>query len=47
MINFAEWGYISIEELMYNNASLDRGWKSCTFDEGDFDKFCRKIFNKN
>jgi len=31
--NFAEWGYISIEELMDNGASLDREWKPCTFDE--------------
>jgi hypothetical protein len=31
--NFAEWGYISIEELMDNNALLDRDWKPCTFDE--------------
>jgi hypothetical protein len=31
--NFAEWGYISIEELMDNNAVLCRDWKSCTFEE--------------
>lgn len=31
--NFAEWGYISIEELIDNNALLDRDWKPCTFDE--------------
>ncbi|MBI2005300.1 MAG: hypothetical protein HYS80_00885 [Candidatus Aenigmarchaeota archaeon] len=30
---FAEWGYIDIEELMDNGASLDREWKPCTFDE--------------
>ena len=31
--DFAEWGYISIKEVMDNGASLDRGWKSCTFEE--------------
>jgi hypothetical protein len=31
--HFAEWGYISIEELIDNNALLDRDWKPCTFDE--------------
>ena len=31
--HFAEWGYISIEELIDNNARLDRDWKPCTFDE--------------
>ena len=30
---FAEWGYISIEELIDNGASLDRTWKPCTFEE--------------
>lgn len=30
---FAEWGYISIEELMNNNANLCRDWKPCTFME--------------
>ncbi|QLH08630.1 hypothetical protein [Candidatus Nitrosotenuis sp. DW1] len=30
---FAEWGYISIEELIENNASLCRDWKPCTFEE--------------
>jgi hypothetical protein len=31
--NFAEWGYISIEELMDNNATLCRDWKPCSFEE--------------
>ncbi len=31
--HFAEWGYISIEELIDNGASLDRKWRSCTFEE--------------
>ena len=31
--HFAEWGYISIEELIDNGACLDREWKPCTFDE--------------
>lgn len=31
--HFAEWGYISIEELMDNNASLDKDWKPCSFEE--------------
>ena len=30
---FAEWGYISIEELIDNNARLDRDWKPCSFEE--------------
>jgi hypothetical protein len=30
---FAEWGYISIEELIDNNATLCRNWKPCTFEE--------------
>jgi hypothetical protein len=29
----AEWGYISIEELVQNSATLDRDWKPCTFAE--------------
>jgi len=29
----AEWGYVSIEELLENNAELDRDWKLCTFRE--------------
>jgi hypothetical protein len=28
---FAEWGYISIQELLDNGAELDRDWKPCTF----------------
>jgi len=31
--HFAEWGYISIEELIDNGASQDRGWRPCTFEE--------------
>jgi len=30
---FAEWGYISIDELLENGAELDREWKSCTYRE--------------
>ena len=29
----AEWGYISIAELLENGASLDRDWKPCKFQE--------------
>ena len=28
---FAEWGYISIDELLVNGAELDREWKPCTY----------------
>ena len=31
--DFAEWGYISITELLENGAVLDRDWKPCTFKE--------------
>ncbi len=27
----AEWGYISIKELLENGAELDREWKPCTY----------------
>lgn len=30
---FAEWGYISIKELLGNGAELDREWKLCTYRE--------------
>jgi len=30
---FAEWGYISIGELLENGAELDREWKPCTYRE--------------
>ena len=30
---FAEWGYISIDELIENNASLCQDWEPCTFEE--------------
>lgn len=30
---FAEWGYISIDEIIENNASLCQDWKPCTFEE--------------
>jgi hypothetical protein len=30
---FAEWGYISIEELMENDAVRCKDWKPCTFEE--------------
>ena len=29
----AEWGYVSIEELLENGAELDRTWKPCTYSE--------------
>lgn len=28
---FAEWGYISINELSENGAQLDRDWKPCSY----------------
>lgn len=30
---FAEWGYISIEELLENNAHICPDWKPCTFED--------------
>jgi len=30
---FAEWGYISIDELLENGAEVDRDWKPCTYRE--------------
>lgn len=30
---FAEWGYISIDELIENNASFCLDWVPCTFEE--------------
>ena len=30
---FAEWGYISIDELIENNASFCSDWAPCTFEE--------------
>ena len=30
---FAEWGYISIDELIENNASFCPDWVPCTFEE--------------
>lgn len=30
---FAEWGYISIKELIDNGAELDREWEPRTFEE--------------
>ena len=30
---FAEWGYISIDELMENNVTRCQNWKPCTFEE--------------
>ena len=29
----AEWGYISVTELLQNRAVLDRDWKPCKFEE--------------
>ncbi len=31
--DFAEWGYISMEELIDCGASPDRSWKPCTYEE--------------
>ena len=31
--DFAEWGYISIDELLENGAKLDDTWKPCTYRE--------------
>ena len=31
--DFAEWGYISIDELLENGAELDKEWKPCTYKE--------------
>lgn len=30
---FAEWGYISIDELVENGAKFDNTWKPCTYVE--------------
>jgi len=30
---FAEWGYISLDELMENNAKPCRDWQPCSFEE--------------
>lgn len=30
---FAEWGYISIKDLINNNATFCRNWTPCTFEE--------------
>jgi len=29
--DFAEWGYISIDELLENGAELDKDWRPCTY----------------
>jgi len=31
--NFAEWGCIDLQEIIDNNAELDRSWKPCPFGE--------------
>ncbi len=31
--DFAEWGYISIDELLESGAELDSTWKPCTYTE--------------
>ena len=31
--NFAEWGYIDVNELAGEGARRDRYWKRCTFEE--------------
>ncbi len=31
--SFAEWGYISIAELLVNGAALDPDWKPCKFSD--------------
>jgi hypothetical protein len=30
---FAEWGYISIDELLENGAELDKTWKPCAYED--------------
>jgi len=29
--DFAEWGYISIDELLENGAESDKEWRKCTY----------------
>jgi hypothetical protein len=31
--SMAEWGYVSIQELLENDAELDRDWKPCSYKE--------------
>lgn len=31
--DFAEWGYISIDELLENGAELDKDWTPCKYKE--------------
>lgn len=31
--DFAEWGYISVDELVENGAELDESWKPCTYED--------------
>jgi len=31
--DFAEWGYISINELLVNGAELDEDWEPCSYKE--------------
>lgn len=31
--DFAEWGYIDIDELLVNGAELDNEWKPCSYRE--------------
>jgi hypothetical protein len=30
---FAEWGYISLDELKENNVTMCQSWRPCTFEE--------------
>ena len=38
----AEWGYISMDELIQNHAELDKEWKPCTYQTAML-----KIMNEN
>jgi hypothetical protein len=42
--SFAEWGYIDLQDLVDNNAELDRVWKPCTFVEAQ--KRIQKLIKK-
>lgn len=41
--DFAEWGYISIDELLENGAELDEEWKPCIYTEAVRRSVSRKI----
>jgi len=42
--DFAEWGYISIDELLENGAELDKNWKPCTFNDAMKNNKHKRIF---